>query len=146
MEIGDTVRVVDSGQIYSTNEELAETMQLPNWVFGGTTDQNTNNIFSIIAERQVHGSPIYGIDNGSISFVINAGGVKLIGSKPPAPREARQVSIEKTINYLIEDFKTVGEEYRISDQWKSHIRIKLHELRSMCKETEEETNNSLKEK
>jgi hypothetical protein len=92
MEVGDAVRIIDPGQVYSTYDAMAYAMNLPNWVSGTQAHIYEGNIFTIL-DRKPHpesaSNIICGIDNGNISIVIDTGGLELVRRSPLTDRRKR---------------------------------------------------------
>jgi len=81
MKLGDTVQIVDISQLYSTYEEMAALMNLPNWRYNLNGPEFNNQIFTVIALRNYSKKTnrgICGIDDGNVSFIIAPGGLKVI--------------------------------------------------------------------
>lgn len=81
MKLGDTVQIVDIGQLYSTYEDMAAIMHLPNWKYNVSGPEFNNQLFIVVALENYSENTnigICGIDNGSISFIIAPGGLKVI--------------------------------------------------------------------
>lgn len=81
MKLGDTVQIVDVGQLYSTYEDMATLMSLPNWKYNRSGPEFSNQLFTVVALKDYSkktNSGICGIDDGSSSFIIAPGGLKVI--------------------------------------------------------------------
>lgn len=98
-EIGDTVKIVDYGETYTTHQSAALTMKLKNWVSGHcvSTKNRYINEYTVVGEyfkesirmKQFCSERILGISNGVEDFVIGVRGVKII--------KKGKVKIEKPI-------------------------------------------------
>jgi hypothetical protein len=92
MEVGDAVRIIDPGQVYSTYDTMAYAMNLPNWMSGTQAHVYGDSIFTILDKKphpESASNIICGIDNGDISIIIDSGGLELIKRRPLTNRRKR---------------------------------------------------------
>jgi hypothetical protein len=85
---------VDEGEMYTSYETAAKTMQLKNWKseYFPSIRYRYGNVYKVVGtfERPRTGDGILGITNGIEDFVIGDKGVELISSAPPViPEKAK---------------------------------------------------------
>lgn len=79
LEVGDVVKLYDSGHCYTTYTRMAKKMKLPNYETGRGAAPYLGKTFMVVAKEphSVHSrSIVYGIDNGRASLITGPDGIK----------------------------------------------------------------------
>jgi len=103
IKIGDTVKIMDDGETYTSYETAAKTMKLKNWKSERfpSNSYRYGNVYKVVGtfERpQMY--DLLGITNGIEDFVIGDKGVELISSGTPLIPEKAKVPQLFNINNL----------------------------------------------
>jgi hypothetical protein len=83
INIGDEIKIVDWGYLYTTYEEAAKKMMLKNWIseHKGSTKNRFLNKYIVVGRIQNSSREnvtVLGVTNGTEDFVIGSEGVELI--------------------------------------------------------------------
>ena len=93
MKTGDVVRIINPNQVYSTYTKMADLMGLPHWVPGTQADKlsvdSTFLVWDIREHTDANSCMVCGIDNGTISMLIDVSGLELIKKLPLTSRREK---------------------------------------------------------
>jgi len=89
VKIGDAVKIVDWGQLYSTYQTAATHMKLKNFKYGynGTDRRGKDFIFTVIDTYQ--SGNVLAITDGAVDLIIGRVGVTLTERLPLIPDKAK---------------------------------------------------------
>lgn len=93
-QIGDLVRVINWGQLYSSYEEAANKMELKKWKRDAEPPHYTDQTLYTVLNDFHHGfthERILGITNGTRDFVIGEKGVQVIKSAESTTNQQEEI-------------------------------------------------------
>ena len=106
LKIGDKVKVIDTGNFYTTYHDMAEKMDLEHWVKGKTLPEGT---FATVIAMEDHctfeDDTVIGIKtSNNDQFMIGSRGLELIDESIDESEEDQVIKISrKTLNYYYEN-------------------------------------------
>ena len=120
LKIGDKVKVIDTGNFYTTYHDMAEKMDLKHWVIGKTLPIGT---FATVIAMEDHctfeDDTVIGIKtSNNDQFMIGSKGLKLIDESIDESEEDQVIKISRyTLNYYYEN-ATESERIYINNNFK----------------------------